>query len=46
MMKILIDEMKGTYIPDDNKNHVLMTAQVYDPTLPHNTFEFNIIRLQ
>jgi hypothetical protein len=46
MQKLLLDSLKGQKIVDDNTKHVLMTAQIYDPTLKHNTFEFVIIKLK
>lgn len=46
MQKLLLDSLKEQKIADDNTKHVLLTAQVYDPTLAHNTFEFVIIKLK
>lgn len=46
MQKLLLDSLKVQKIPDDNTKHVVFTAQCYDPTLAHNTFEFVIIKLR
>lgn len=45
LMKLVIDTLKGKYIKDDSTKYLKFTAQVHDPTLPHNTFEFVIIKL-
>jgi antitoxin component YwqK of YwqJK toxin-antitoxin module len=45
LQKLLIDSLKGKYIKDDSTKYMKFTAQVFDPTLPHNTFEFVIIKL-
>jgi hypothetical protein len=46
MIKTFLDELKQSKIPEDNKKHVVLTCNVYDPTLAHNTFEFIIIKLK
>lgn len=45
LQKLAIDTLKGKYIVDDSTKYLKFTAQVFDPTLPKNTFEFIIINL-
>lgn len=46
LTKLMLDSLKEQKIADDNTKCVPFTGQCYDPTLPHNTFEFHIIKLK
>lgn len=41
--KVLADTIKEKYIPDDRTEFYKGLAMVYDPNLPKNTYEFNIL---
>jgi hypothetical protein len=45
MIKLLIDQIKGWFIPDDTPKYFRGFAVEYDETLPHNTFIFTFTEL-
>ena len=45
MIKLLVDQLKGWFIPDDTPAHFRGFSVEYDGSLPHNTFVFAITEL-
>ena len=45
MIKLLVDQLKGWFIPDDTPAHFRGFSVEYDSSLPHNTFVFKITEL-
>lgn len=41
--KILMDTVKGKYLPDDNTKHYKSTHTIFDSTLPKGTVEFHLV---
>ena len=45
MLKLLCDQIKGVYVPDDSPKYFKGFSVDYDDTLPNNTFIFTISAL-
>ena len=45
MIKLIVDLLKGWFIPDDTPSHFCGFSVEYDGSLPDNTFIFSIIEL-
>jgi len=41
--KILVDTMKGVYVPDDDSRYYKSTHTIFDKSLPKGTVEFHIV---